>query len=110
MGFLLIAWLIALSLHLSPRNREAVIANAQLGKGIVPKIKNKPFNKETLSTLLYTRANGLKKNDGEANQLLAYAFMFLSAELNPKNEDAVYESEIFSQDYGKLDWNKFTGK
>ena len=101
---------IGLALHLSPKNRESVIANVQLSKGIMPKIKKKAFNKMTLATLLYVRGDTLRKQDGEANQLLAQAFVTLAAELNPMNEDAIYASAVLQQDYGKLDWNQFTGK
>ena len=102
--------LIGLALHLSPKNRESVIANVQLSKGIMPKMKKKGYNKTTLSTLLFARGNTLKASEGAPNQLLAQAFMTLAAELNPSNEDAIYEAAILEQDNGKLNWGQFTGR
>ncbi len=101
---------IGLALHLSPKNRDAVVANIQLSKGIFPKKRKKPYNSATLSSLLFARAKHLKDSEGVANVLLARAFMSLSAELNPKNEDAVYEAAMLEQDHGKLDWGVFSGK
>jgi hypothetical protein len=48
------------------------------------------------------------KQGGEENQRLARFFIQLAAELDPKNEDAVYASEVQRLDHGAVDWASIT--
>ena len=102
--------LIALALHLSPRNTDAVTANRLLGKKQFPVQKRNAFNKAVLSTLLFTRGKELGKDNGELNQLLAYTFITLAVELNPRHVGAVFEISRYEEQWGKLDWALFTGE
>lgn len=97
---------ITVALSLSPRNKESVVANTQLSKGILPKVEKSGFNKETLSTLLYVRAKKLREAEGEANLLLARVFIELAARVNPLNKNAVDDAKVLSEDHGELNWNK----
>jgi len=58
--------------------------------------------------LLLARGQLLEKNEQEINQTLARYFIALSAVIDPRNEDAVYESELRRIDHGNLAWKLFT--
>ncbi|MEY3897325.1 MAG: hypothetical protein RLZZ214_2846, partial [Verrucomicrobiota bacterium] len=45
---------------------------------------------------------------GAENKRLARYFIQLAAEMDPKNEDAVYASEVQRLDHGALDWSPLT--
>lgn len=99
---------ISLALHLSPRNRKAVVVNFQLSKGLIPENARGDYAPQTLARLLLTRGQLLEKQGGDDNSIAARTFVQLAAEMDPKNEDAVYASEIHRLDHGKLDWTMFT--
>lgn len=100
---------LALALHLSPRNRKAVVANFQLAKGILPKPIDSDYTPKVFARLLVTRGQLLIEADGDKNKLLAGAFVTLAAEMDPLNEDAVFASELHRIEHGTFDWNIFTG-
>jgi hypothetical protein len=97
--------MISLALHLSPRNKRATILNFQLGQGTLPEPVAVDFSPETLSRLISTRAVILGKQAGEENALVSRMFMQLAAQLDPRNEDAVYASEVQRLDHGPVDWS-----
>lgn len=93
-----------LALHLSPRNRRAVVINFQLAKGILPPAAKDGFSPPSLARLLTTRAEILSNTEQAENKLLARMFRAVAAELDPKNEDAVYACQMDELDHGALDW------
>jgi len=95
---------IALAMHLSPRNKRALVVNFQLSQGTLPEPVVVDFSPETLAKLIFTRAGLLAKQEGQENALVARMFVELSAQLDPKNEDAVYASEVQRLDHGAVDW------
>jgi len=99
---------IALALHLSPRNRRAVIVNFQLSKGLIPEDARGDYAPQTLARLLLTRGQLLEKQGGSENLLAARTFIQIAAEMDPKNEDAVYASEVMRLDRGAFDWSLLT--
>ncbi|MEM9236104.1 MAG: hypothetical protein AAGB14_04945, partial [Verrucomicrobiota bacterium] len=100
--------LLALALHLSARNKRALVVNYQLGRGLVPEEIASEYSSEVLAQLLYTRGQILRQQGGEGNLLLARVFTELAAEMDPKNEDAVYASELQRLDVGKVEWKELT--
>lgn len=102
--------LLALALNLSPRNRRAVVVNYQLGQGTLPAEVKGDYSAPSLARLLLTRGQLLAKTERQENRLLARMFFQLAAELDPKNEDAVYASEVDRLDHGNLDWGFLTRK
>lgn len=100
--------LVGLALQLSPRNRRAVILNFQLAKGVLPEITEGNYSPQVLARLMLTRGQLLEKQGGLENQMLARYFIQLAAEMDPKNEDAVYASEVQRLDHGSLDWTAIT--
>ncbi len=100
--------MLALALQLSPRNRRAVVANFQLSKGVLPEVMESNYSAPVFARLILTRGQLLEKQGGEENQKLARFFIQLSAEMDPKNEDAVYASEIQRLDRGPVDWAEIT--
>ncbi|MEN9990414.1 MAG: hypothetical protein RLZZ224_116 [Verrucomicrobiota bacterium] len=100
--------LLALSLHLSPRNRKAVVMNFQLGKGILPQKVEGDYSSEVLARLLLTRGQLLVKQAAEEDQLLGRCFIEIAAEMDPRNEDAVYAAELLRLDQKKVDWKSIT--
>ena len=100
---------LALALHLSPRNKRAVIVNFQLSQGILPELAGQDLGPEAMAKLIFARAGLLAKQEGEENALAARFFTELAAQLDPKNEDAVYASEVQRLDHGEADWSLLTG-
>jgi hypothetical protein len=100
--------MLALALHLSPRNRRAIVANFQLAKGLLPAVSKGDFTPPSMARLLTTRGQILAKSEDPENQLLARMFRALAAELDPQNEDAIYASEVDALDHGPIDWSVLT--
>jgi hypothetical protein len=100
--------MIALALQLSPKNRRAVVVNFQLGKGILPEMTNAEYSPQVFARLLLTRGKLLETQGGADNLVLARYFIGLAAELDPRNEDAVYASEVQRLDRGEVDWSAIT--
>ncbi|MEI6676493.1 MAG: hypothetical protein WCO57_15085 [Verrucomicrobiota bacterium] len=100
--------LLTLALNLSPRNKRSIILNFQLTKGMLPEVAKGDYSPQVLARLLLTRGQLLAKQDNPENLLLARLFFQLAAELDPKNEDAVYSSEVDRLDHGNVDWTFLT--
>ncbi len=100
--------MIGLALQLSPRNKKAVVVNFQLGKGILPAMAEGSYSAQVFARLILTRGQLLDKQGGEESKKLAKLFIQLAAELDPKNEDAVYLSEVQRLDHGSADWKSIT--
>ncbi len=100
--------MLALALQLSPRNKRAVVVNFQLLKGVLPEITEGNYSPPVFARLILTRGQLLAKQGGAENQKLARYFIQLAAELDPKNEDAVYASEVQRLDHGAVDWSSVT--
>ncbi|KAB2641096.1 MAG: hypothetical protein DVB25_02955 [Verrucomicrobia bacterium] len=100
--------LLTLALNLSPRNKRSIIVNFQLGKGLLPEVAKGDYSPQVLARLLLTRGQLLTKQESSENLLLARMFFQLAAELDAKNEDAVYASEVDRLDHGSVDWALLT--
>jgi hypothetical protein len=100
--------MIALALQLSPRNKRALVANFQLSKGIMPEVPKTDYSPQVFARLLLTRGQLLEKQGGDENRQLARMFIHLAAGMDPKNEDAIYASEMHRLDQGDLDWSMIT--
>lgn len=98
--------MLALAMHLSPRNRQALIVNFQLKKGVIPQVKKSDYSASVLSRLLMSRSLLLSQGKREDEQLLARCFVEMAATLDPRNEDAVFAFEIQRLDHGDVDWNE----
>lgn len=99
---------LGLALHLSPRNKKAVVVSFQLGKGVLPEVTEGNYTPQAFSRLLLTRGQLLEKQGGAEDKTLARFFIQLAAELDPRNEDAVYASEVHRLDQGEVDWSSIT--
>jgi hypothetical protein len=86
---------LALALHLSSRNKRAMVTKFQLGKGILPKLVESEYSPKTLAALFVMRAETLFEID-------------LAVTIDPHNEDAIYAFELQKIDYGELKWEQFT--
>lgn len=100
--------LIGLALHLSPRNRTAVVSNHQLGKGLLPEKQEGDYSRAVFARLLLTRGRLLKKQEAASDRFVGRCFVELAAELDVRNEEAVYDSEIQKLDGEEVDWSVFT--
>jgi hypothetical protein len=58
--------------------------------------------------LLLTRGQLLLKQANEQDQLLGRCFVEVAAEMDPRNEDAVYASELLRLDNKKISWQLLT--
>ncbi len=99
---------LGLALHLSPRNKKAIVVSFQLSKGVVPEVTEGNYTPQAFARLLLTRGQLLEKQGGGENKKLARFFIQLAAELDPRNEDAVYASEVHRLDQGEVDWSTVT--
>jgi len=97
-----------LALHLSPRNKRAIVTSFQLTKGILPEVVQTNYSPLVLARLLLTRGQLLEKQGGDENKKLARFFIHLAASMDPKNDDAVYASEVQRLDHGDVDWSAVT--
>lgn len=97
--------LVSLALHLSPRNKRAVIVNFQLSQGILPEPVALDFGPAAMARLIFAKATLLMKQEGDENKIVARMFTQLAAQLDPKNEETVYASEVQRLDHGELDWS-----
>lgn len=97
--------LLAVSLHLSPRNRKALVTIFQLGKGLLPEATEGDYSPQVFARLLLARGQSLEKQTSAENQSLGRVFIELAAQIDPKNEDAVYASEVNRLDHGAVDWD-----
>lgn len=100
--------ILALSLHLSPRNKQAVVTQFQLSKGIIPEKAEGDYSPQVLARLLLTRGQLLLQQAEGENRTLARYLIQLASEIDPRNEDAVYASEMTRLDTGALDWTPLT--
>lgn len=100
--------ILALAMHLSPRNKQALVTQFQLSKGIVPEKTPTDYSPQVLARLILTRAQLLARQPEAENLLLARYLTHLAAEIDPRNEDAVYASEIARLDHGNPDWKLLT--
>jgi hypothetical protein len=100
--------LVALALHLSQRNRKALVLSFQLSRGVLPEAVPGDYRPDVLAGLLFTRGQVLNEQGGPENLQLARIFTELSAEMDPKNDDAVYASELQRLDQGSVDWSALT--
>jgi len=99
---------LALAMHLSPRNKQALVTQFQLSKGLLPEKSPGDYSPPVFARLLLTRGQLLEKQPAGENTLLAHYLIQLAAEIDPRNEDAVYASEIMRLDQGPPDWDKLT--
>lgn len=101
---------LALAMHLSPRNKQALVTQFQLSKGILPKKIESDYSPQVFARLLLTRGQLLLQQPEEENTILARYLIQLAAEIDPRNDDAVYESELIRLDTGGVDWGKLSPK
>lgn len=99
---------LGLALHLSSRNKRAVVTKFQLEKGTFPKTVAAEYSPKTLAALFVTRAETLFEQKGAENLLLARALIDLAVTIDPHNEDAIYAFELQKIDYGEIRWSQFT--
>lgn len=97
--------MLSLALHLSPRNKKALVTGFQLAKGVLPEAAEGGYSPQAFARLLYSRGQLLEKQGGVENGKLARMFIQLAATLDPRNEDAVYASEVHRLDHGEIDWS-----
>ncbi|MDF1713930.1 MAG: hypothetical protein P1U90_16970 [Akkermansiaceae bacterium] len=99
---------LGLALHLSTRNKRAMVTKFQLSKGTIPRPVKAEYSPATLAALFVTRAETLFQQKGDDNRLLARALIDLAVTIDPHNEDAIYAFELQKIDYGEIKWSQFT--
>ena len=99
---------LGLALHLSTRNKRAMVTKFQLSKGTVPRPVKTEYSPATLAALFVTRAETLFQQKGDDNRLLARALIDLAVTIDPHNEDAISAFVLQKIDYGEIRWSKFT--
>jgi hypothetical protein len=100
--------MLALALHLSPRNKRALVVGFQLSRGMLPELAEGNYSAQAFARLLFSRSQILEKQGGAQNTQLARMFVQIAAAMDPRNEDAVYASELHRLDHGEFDWSAIT--
>ena len=86
--------MIGVALQLHPRNRTALIANFKLTRGVETEYATSDYEPDVLAECLYTRSKLLIEQGGEANDQLASYLLSFAVEIDPTNEDAIYDLEV----------------
>lgn len=97
--------LVGLALHLAPRNREALVANHQMARGVMPQVKAPDYKAAVFTKLLFSRGRLLKESERASDIALGRCFIELAAEMDVRNEDVVYEYELQKMDGGPFEWD-----
>ncbi len=100
--------MLALALHLSPRNKRALVVGFQLSRGMMPELAAGNYSPQAFAKLLFSRSQILEKQGGAQNTQLARMFVQIAAAMDPRNDDAVYASEVHRLDHGEFDWSPVT--
>lgn len=100
--------LLGLALHLDQRNRAALVANHQLARGISPKKVAADYAPDVFARLLVEKSKSMRARGGDENVFVAGLLLAAAVEMDPANEDAVYELEIYKLDVGAVDWAPIT--
>lgn len=103
----LIEKLVAISLLVSPQNRDAVVLDARLKKGesLSPDTK---WSTQKTAVGLTSLGNQLKSGN-KAEQRLAGYFFALACALDPKNDDTIYALATYERVNGAVDWSGIHG-
>jgi len=104
------ARLIGLALHLDPRNRMAVVVNFQLKKGLAPRKVEAEYSPVTLAGLLQRKAEFIHKQGGDLNEMLAGFMLAAAVEIDPRNETAIYQLEMYRKAVAEIDWTPIVGR
>ena len=100
--------LLGLALQLDRRNRAALVANHQFTKGVEPKKVQTDYKPGSLSKLLIAKSQALAKSAGDENVYLSGLLLAAAVEMDPENEDAVFQLELYKLDVGAIDWEPIT--
>ena len=102
--------LIGLALHLDPRNRMAVVVNFQFKKGLAPRKVEAEYSPVTLAELLQRKAESIHKQGGDLNAMLAGFMLAAAVEIDPRNETAIYQLEMYRKAVAEIDWTPIVGR
>ena len=102
--------LIGLALHLNPRNRLAVVANFQFKKGLSPRKVEPEYSPVTLAELLQRKAELIHKQGGDLNAMLAGYMLAAAVDIDPRNETAIYQLEMYRKAVAEIDWTPIVGR
>lgn len=93
---------VALRLHAS--NRAVIVANYKLAHGMKTTPVKADYEPSVLAEYLYTRSKLLIEQGGEQNGLLAGYLLAFSVEIDPTNDDAIYDLEVREVEGRPIDW------
>ena len=96
--------MLGVALQLHPRNRTALIANFRLTRGVPTDFAASDYEPKVLADYLYTRSKLLMEQGGDTNDNLAAYLLAFAVEIDPTNEDAIYDLEVRSIDEREPDW------
>lgn len=96
--------ILGIAIQLHPRNRTVLVANFKLARGLPTQPVKAEYEPEVLAEYLYTRSKILVEQGGEQNSLLAGYLLAISVEIDPGNEDAIYDLEIRELDGKPVNW------
>lgn len=102
------ARVLGLAMHLSRQDRQTLIVNGQLRKGVLPEVKKGDYNPKTFARLLLSRARLLAREEDETALFLSRCFIEVAAMIDPRNEDAVFAYELQRIESGDVDWRLVT--
>ncbi len=86
--------LLTVSLHLAPLNAAAVHCADAWSEGRAPRLPAAGENLRVFSGFMLRAAQRQEGEPGSAREVLGRVLIRLAADLDPKNEDAIYASEM----------------
>lgn len=96
--------MLAVALQLQNRNRTALVANFKLQRGLSTQPVETEHPPDVLADFLYVRSKLLMDQGGADNELLAGYLLSFAVELDPENEDAIFDLELRRLDGAPINW------
>lgn len=96
--------LIGLGMQFDPGNKDVVVANAQLKRGVASKPAT-PISKRSMAATLLKLGKKCEENAGTEDLKLAGLCYSLAVKLDEKSEDALYALEVYSGKQPAPDWS-----
>lgn len=102
--------IVVLARHLDPRCKIATEMDKAFASGAAVESRWEKKRVVVLVETLVLRAKLLRATGKADDVRLAACFLDVAAEIDPKNENAIYAFEIFRRDVGSVNWDVVAGR
>lgn len=102
--------LMAVALHLSPKNKAAADVGKSLAAGKIPEQVRGDYYGKVFARLMMMRGQLLLDGGTDRDQILGRCFLSLAMEFDPGNKVLRQRSADAEDEYGMLNWNWLLGR